>query len=272
MSERQKGKKAGSKSGKPSITKTKKANDKKPLKSRRASDFVVNEDEELMPKPRSLDADKDDKASGGLERLTWVAMALVIVGLAILAYSRGFEIEAVNIPQGKPENIKSASKPNIGGPFTLIDQDGKLTTDQDFKGQHMLIYFGYTYCPDICPTSLTTMSDALDLLGEDANKVTPILITFDPARDTPEYLKEYASYFHPRLKALTGTSEQVASVAKAYRVYYAKTIKGDAESEDYLMNHSSATYLMGPNGAFLMHFSHGTDAEIMARRIREKLS
>ena len=272
MSERQKGKKAGSKSGKPSITKTKKANDKKPLKSRRASDFVVNEDEELMPKPRSLDADKDDKASGGLERLTWVAMALVIVGLAILAYSRGFEIEAVNIPQGKPENIKSASKPNIGGPFTLIDQDGKLTTDQDFKGQHMLIYFGYTYCPDICPTSLTTMSDALDLLGEDANKVTPILITFDPARDTPEYLKEYASYFHPRLKALTGTSEQVASVAKAYRVYYAKTIKEDAEPEDYLMNHSSATYLMGPNGAFLLHFSHGTDAEIMARRIREKLS
>ena len=272
MSERQKGKRTGSKSGKPSITKNKKANDKKPLKSRRASDFVVNEDEELMPKPRSLDADKDDKASGGLERLTWVAMALVIVGLAILAYSRGFEIEAVNIPQGKPENIKSASKPNIGGPFTLIDQDGKLTTDQDFKGQHMLIYFGYTYCPDICPTSLTTMSDALDLLGEDANKVTPILITFDPARDTPEYLKEYASYFHPRLKALTGTSEQVASVAKAYRVYYAKTIKGDAESEDYLMNHSSATYLMGPNGAFLMHFSHGTDAEIMARRIREKLS
>ena len=263
MSERQKGKRTGRKSGKPGITKTKKANDKKPLKS---------SDEALMPKPRSLDADKDDKASGGLERLTWVAMALVVAGLAILAYSRGFEIEAVNIPQGKPENIKSASKPNIGGPFTLIDQDGKLTTDQDFKGQHMLIYFGYTYCPDICPTSLTTMSDALDLLGEDANKVTPILITFDPARDTPEYLKEYASYFHPRLKALTGTSEQVASVAKAYRVYYAKTIKEDAEPEDYLMNHSSATYLMGPNGAFLLHFSHGTDAEIMARRIREKLS
>ena len=262
MSERQKGQRTGSKSGKPSITKTKKANDKKPLES---------SDKGLTPNLRSLDADKDDKASGGFERLTWVAVALVVVGLAILAYSRGFEIEAENTPLSKSENTKSASKPNIGGPFTLIDQDGKLTTDQDFKGQHMLIYFGYTYCPDICPNSLTTMSDALDLLGEDANKVTPILITFDPARDTPEYLKEYASYFHPRLKALTGTPEQIASVTKAYRVYYAKTIKEDSEPEDYLMNHSSATYLMGPNGAFLLHFSHGTDVEIMARRIREKL-
>jgi len=262
VSERQKSKRSGNKSGKPSNKKTKKANDKKPLKAR---------DEELLPKPKSLNRDKDDNASRGLERLTWVAVALVVVGLAIIAYSSGFNIEAENKPLSKSQNTKATSKPNIGGPFTLIDQDGKPTTDLDFKGQHMLIYFGYTYCPDICPNSLTTMSDALDLLGEDASKVIPILITFDPARDTPEYLKEYASYFHPRLKALTGTPEQIASVTKAYRVYYGKIIKDDAEPEDYLMNHSSATYLMGPNGAFLLHFSHGTDAEIMARRIREKL-
>jgi len=263
VSERQKSKKTGSKSGKPSIKKTKKANDKKPLKS---------SDEAVKSEPKSLDAVKDSRVSSGLERLTWIAFAIVIVGLSILVYSRGFNIEAVRTPEDKLENTKLASRPNIGGPFTLIDQDGKLTTDQDFKGQHMLIYFGYTYCPDICPTSLTTMSDALDLLGEDASKVTPILITFDPDRDKPEYLKEYATYFHPRLKALTGTPEQIANVTKAYRVYYAKTIKEDADPDEYLMNHSSATYLMGPNGAFLLHFSHGTDAEIMARRIREKLS
>ena len=262
MSERQKIKRNGNKAVKPSKKKTKKAKDIKPLKSR---------DEELMSKPKSLNGDKDDNASRGLERLTWVAAALVVLGLAILAYSSGFENEAENKPLSTSQNTIAISKPNIGGPFTLIDQNGKPTTDLDFKGRYMLVYFGYTYCPDICPNSLTTMSDALDLLGEDANKVIPILISFDPARDTPEYLKEYASYFHPRLKALTGTPEQIASVTKAYRVYYAKVIKEDAEPEDYLMNHSSATYLMGPNGAFLLHFSHGTDAEIMARRIREKL-
>ena len=262
MSERQKIKRNGNKAVKPSKKKTKKAKDIKPLKSR---------DEELMSKPKSLNGDKDDNASRGLERLTWVAAALVVLGLAILAYSSGFENEAENKPLSTSQNTIAISKPNIGGPFTLIDQNGKPTTDLDFKGRYMLVYFGYTYCPDICPNSLTTMSDALDILGEDANNVTPILISFDPARDTPEYLKEYASYFHPRLKALTGTPEQIASVTKAYRVYYAKVIKEDAEPEDYLMNHSSATYLMGPNGAFLLHFSHGTDAEIMARRIREKL-
>ena len=210
------------------------------------------------------------KSSGG--RLSWVVLALVIVGVAILVYASGFKLDDVaKLPQ-KPEDQLAGGTPTIGGPFTLVDQDGKTVTDKDFRGQYLVIYFGYTYCPDVCPTSLTNMSDALDLLGDTAARVTPMLITIDPARDTPEHLKEYATYFHPRLHALTGSPEQIAAVAKAYRVYYSKVKREDATEDDYLMDHSSVTYVMGPDGMFRLHFSHGTDAEAMASRLRDLLS
>lgn len=210
--------------------------------------------------------------SGGGGKLTWIAAALVIVGVAVLVYAGGFKTNGTTQTAGKSETSKPAGTPTIGGPFSLVDQDGKAVTDRDFRGQYLLIYFGYTYCPDVCPTALTDMSDALDLLGEAAAKVTPVLITIDPARDTPEHLKEYAAYFHPRLRALTGSAEQVAAIAKAYRVYYAKAEQDDATEDDYLMDHSSVIYLMGPDGVFRVHFPHGADAETMAQRIRENLS
>ena len=119
---------------------------------------------------------------------------------------------------------------------------------------------------------LRTCLDALDLLGEKGAKVTPMLITIDPARDTSEHLREYATYFHPRLHALTGSPEQIAAVAKAYRVYYSKVKQEDETEDDYLMDHSSVTYVMGPDGEFRLHFSHGTDAETIASRLRDLLS
>ncbi len=115
----------------------------------------------------------------------------------------------------------SAGEALIGGPFTLIDQHGARVTEQDFAGRFMLVYFGYTFCPDICPTSLTVMAAALDQLPEaQAEQVVPILITVDPARDTVEQLADYAPLFHPRLVALTGSEEEVREAARAYRVYY----------------------------------------------------
>lgn len=150
----------------------------------------------------------------------------------------------------------------IGGPFTLVDQDGQTVTDESLRGQYLLIYFGYTFCPDVCPTELQAMSQAIDALGPDGEKVTPVFITVDPARDTVEQMASYAPHFHPRLLALTGTEAQVAAAAKAYRVYYKKA--EDDSASDYLMDHSSIIYFMGPDGAFLTHFSYGTEPGQMA--------
>lgn len=158
----------------------------------------------------------------------------------------------------------------IGGPFTLVDVNGRTVTDADFRGRYMLIYFGYAYCPDVCPMSLARNAAALDLLGEKADRIQPILITVDPERDTPQVLEGYVEAFHPRLIALTGTPEQIAAAAKAYRVYYAKA-QSDGAAEDYLVDHSSFTYLMGPDGKFLQFFRHEISAEQMAERLKSAL-
>lgn len=165
------------------------------------------------------------------------------------------------------------TEPTVGGGFALTDQFGKARTDADFRGQFMLVFFGFTNCPDICPVTLQTVSDALDQLGDAAAKVTPIFITVDPARDTPEVLRDYVANFHPRLVALTGNAEDIGKVAKEYRVYYAK-VSGDKAPDDpaaYLMDHSAIVYLMGPDGAFITHFSPGTSAADMAKGLRERL-
>jgi protein SCO1/2 len=156
----------------------------------------------------------------------------------------------------------------VGGPFSLTDQNGKRVTDQDFRGKYMLIFFGYTYCPDVCPSELQVMSAALDQLGPEADKIQPIFITIDPARDTPETLKVYVSNFHPRLIGLTGSESEIAAAATAYRVYYAKA-KGTEDKPDYLMDHGTILYLMGPDGKFVKHFTYSTEAKGLAEALRQ---
>jgi cytochrome oxidase Cu insertion factor (SCO1/SenC/PrrC family) len=159
----------------------------------------------------------------------------------------------------------------VGGPFTLTDQHGQEVTEQDFAGRYMLIYFGYTYCPDFCPMSLSNMTQALDMLPpEEAEQVVPILITVDPERDTVEQLAEYAPLFHPRLVALTGTPEQTKEAAKAYRVYFSKA--GNGDGSDYLMDHSTFIYLMGPEGEYVRHFSHSATPEEIAAGIEAAIA
>ena len=155
----------------------------------------------------------------------------------------------------------------IGGPFHLTDQTGKSRTDADFRGQYLLVYFGYTNCPDVCPTTLQTITNALDKLGPEAAKVTPIFITVDPERDTADVLRAYASNFHPRLVALTGSATEIAAAAKAYRIYYAKV----GEGPNYSMDHSSIVYLMGPDGKYLGHFGMEATADDIAAGIRAEL-
>ena len=159
----------------------------------------------------------------------------------------------------------------IGGPFTLTDQTGKTRTEQDLKGSYNLIYFGYTFCPDVCPTALQVMTNAMDQLDEDTQqKITPVFITIDPARDTVEQLESYVDNFHPRMIGLTGTDEQIAQAARAYQVYYAKS-KDSEDTTDYLMDHSSIVFLMDPEGIYVTHFTHATEPERMAEMLRQKI-
>jgi protein SCO1/2 len=158
----------------------------------------------------------------------------------------------------------------VGGPFSLIDQDGRRVTEKDFLGKYILVFFGYTYCPDICPTELQVMSAALDQMGPEAGRIQPIFVSIDPARDTPEVLKAYVANFGPRLIGLTGSPEEVAAIAKAYRAYYAKAGNGSTAT-DYLMDHSSIIYLMGPDGRFVKHMPYTTDAAKLATELKETL-
>lgn len=157
----------------------------------------------------------------------------------------------------------------VGGPFTLTAHTGQIVTDRDFRGQYMLIYFGFTFCPDICPATLLSMSNALESLGAEADPIQPIFITIDPERDTADLMASYVSYFHPRLLGLTGTAEQIASVARAYHVYYKKV--DSHSSGNYLMDHTSIIYLMGPDGTYLSHYSDRTPPEDLARDLRRFL-
>lgn len=163
------------------------------------------------------------------------------------------------------------SSPAIGGPFTLVDGDGRTVTDKDFRGKWMLIYFGYTFCPDVCPTSLSVVANALDKLAPpQLDKIVPVFITVDPARDTPQVMKDYAAAFHPKMVGLTGSPEQIAAVTKSYRVYAAKA-KG-ADESSYTMDHSSILYLIGPDGAFVAPFTHGTSADDLAAALKARLN
>jgi cytochrome oxidase Cu insertion factor (SCO1/SenC/PrrC family) len=157
----------------------------------------------------------------------------------------------------------------VGGPFALTDQDGNKVTDQTYKGKLMLIYFGFTFCPDACPTALGVMSAALDKLDVAGERVVPMLITVDPERDTPSVLKDYVSNFHPRMVGLTGTPEQIAQVAKAYRVYYQK-IPG-ATAGEYLMDHILLIYLMDGDGKYIANFGPQATPDDIAAKIREHL-
>jgi protein SCO1/2 len=140
----------------------------------------------------------------------------------------------------------------IGGPFALVDQDGKPITDADMKGKPFLIFFGYTHCPDVCPTTLFELSEVMNVLGKDANGLRALFVTVDPERDTPAVMKDYLSSFDPHVRGATGNPQQVAQVEKAYRVYAKKVPTTDG---DYSMDHSAIVYLMDKQGRFVAPFS-----------------
>ena len=214
--------------------------------------------------------EQDDKEGSGsparpLKRGLLLGLAVVaVLAIGLLAARHYWGMGGDSAPGASGEGTAS-----IGGSFTLLDQHGRTVTDRGFHGRWLLVYFGFTYCPDVCPTSLARNGDAVTLLGDKGKQVVPVLITVDPERDTPEKLKDYVVSFHPQAVGLTGTPEQIAAVARAYRVYYAKA-RQDA-GDDYLVDHSSITYLIGADGRFVKFFRHEASAEEVADYLNKRL-
>ena|SRR6185437_1337825 len=166
------------------------------------------------------------------------------------------------------QSLSTGEAVTLGGPFALTDQNGMLRTEKDYRGKYMLVFFGYTYCPDVCPTTLAVMSAALKKMGGRADHIAPLFITVDPKRDTPEKLKSYLASFGPRIVGLTGSPKDIATVAKEYRVYYKEH---PAENGgEYTVDHSGVVYLMDPNGAFLANYSLETSPDSMAADLLKK--
>lgn len=191
--------------------------------------------------------------------------SVLLIAAVLFAFAAALGAATLYVGQQGKSAATATGTALIGGPFTLVNQDGKTVTEKDFLGRYMLVFFGYTYCPDICPTELQVMTAALEQMGEDAKKIQPVFVSIDPERDTPEVVKSYVENFGSGLVGLTGTPEQVAQAAKAYRVYYAKAAEA---GEDYKMDHSTIIYLMGPDGKFVKHFTYTTDAARLAQELK----
>jgi protein SCO1/2 len=165
-----------------------------------------------------------------------------------------------------------ASAQQIGGPFALEQDDGRVVTDRDFRGHYMLIYFGYAHCADVCPTTLSAIADALDIMGNRAFDLRPIFITTDPKRDTPAIARAYTGRFSPRILGLSGTPEEIQTVEKTYRVRGAIIAPtGDSDMADYTMSHTATLFLVGPDGRNITPLSGLEGGELLARQLAEYL-
>jgi len=201
--------------------------------------------------------------------LSWIRFSLFVL-VACAAGAGGYI--ALHYPETpQSPGAQETGKALIGGPFTLVNHKGETVTQADFIGKHMLVFFGFTHCPDVCPSKLSQISAVLDRLGPLAEEVAPVFISVDPERDTPERMAEYVSNFGERIVGLTGTPEQIKRVAKAFRVYYAK-VEIENSATGYLVDHSAFTYLMDENGEYVTHFAYGDSIETMTDRLRRELA
>lgn len=202
-----------------------------------------------------------------MKKSTRIGLLLAIVVIAAAAGLAEWLVirdpDVAKAPSGIIANVE------IGGPFTLTDHTGRQVTERDYLGGFTLVFFGYTFCPDVCPTVLGDIALALDDLGDDAVAVTPLMISIDSERDTPAILAEYVPLFHERLIGLSGTTEQIKQVAAAYRVFYRRA--EDPNYTYYLMDHTSFVYLLDPAGKVVSLFRYGTSPDEMAAIIRQHL-
>lgn len=194
--------------------------------------------------------------------------ALVIVGILLVMRPAPQTTTSGSAVVGKTITTGTAA---IGGPFTLVSTHGENVTNQSYRGKWLLIFFGYTYCPDVCPTALNNISVALEKLGPDASKLQPLFITVDPQRDTRDVMTEYLKSFDPRIVGLTGAQAQIGSVVKEYRVYVAQQ-NSESGGNDYLVSHSGYVYLMDPQGAFVNVIQGTESGEAIAIWLRKEMN
>ena len=203
-----------------------------------------------------------------------VAVLIIIIGVTLRFFASPQSMVSpagVTVVDKGGREIKGSKPPSIGGRFTLISQDGRPLTDADFRGKYTLVFFGFTNCPDVCPLTLNNISRAMVLLGADANKIQPLFISVDPLRDTPNVLRKYLKHFDHRIIGLTGTPKQVVAVQRAYRIFAQRRNAVGVGSDDYLMDHTSISYMMGPSGEFKTFFSNGSTPKEFVTKIRQHL-
>ncbi len=199
-------------------------------------------------------------------RLGFLMFFAVAAGAALYIKSQATQAPVAQVIKPPTEQIVSSDALHFGGPFTLNDQTGKLVNEQSWPGMYKLVFFGFTHCPAICPTTLQKMNDLLSLLGAD-NKIQPVFITVDPERDTVDVMANYVSSFNPKIAALTGTKEQVQGAMSAYRVYATKLESHDGQA-GYMVDHSAFIYLMSPEDKPLAIFRQEDTVEKMVKVIQ----
>jgi len=211
--------------------------------------------------PASVKSGMAENKGAVMAKWIWIGVFVLVASVAAWMFTPNPANDTASNTQNQMGNL-------VGGPFSLVNQDGERVTEKDFLSSYFLVYFGYSYCPDVCPVDLQSMTAALDLLNEETlDKVQPVFITIDPERDTVEVMKAYVSLFHPKLIGLTGTPEEITAATRAYRVY-ARKVETESDSE-YLMDHSAITFLMSPEGKYIAHFSTGFKPEAMAQRLED---
>lgn len=203
-----------------------------------------------------------------MNRRQIVIFSAGILACVLVAWALVFLVKErrATMPARGPVIMLTAAA-EIGGPFRLTDHTGKRVTDADFRGRFMLLYFGYTFCPDVCPADLQTMGRALDILAAKGEVITPVFITVDPERDSPAVLKKYVAAFHPRMVGLTGSAAEIKAAAKAYKVYYRAQPGAKPGDTKILMGHTSFIYLVGPDGKAVAAFRGGTRPEVLAKEL-----
>lgn len=229
---------------------------------------AVRDASSIMINPAGCRIEAEPTMNRLLLAATAATAAIALTGIGLLL-TGGFSAPQVqDLSATAP--TRSSGVPNIGGPFTLVNQAGETVTDADFAGGKTLIYFGFTYCPDVCPTALQVMSVALEEMGDDADQITPIFVTVDPERDDVETMAAYVEHFGDNFIGLTGTPAQIEAAARAYKVYYRK-VEDASSTAGYTMDHSSVVYLMSEDNKFLANFTHETQPDRMAARLRQFL-
>lgn len=182
-----------------------------------------------------------------------------------LIFAAAIALTSVSLAACGPAKTEATPKVRIGGPFQLVDTQGRAVTEKDLLGKPTAIFFGFTYCPEVCPTTLTELTAALKELGSKADKLNVVFVSVDPERDTPEQMKLYLSNFDPHIRGFTGTPDAVAATAKAYRIYYRKI---PVEGGGYTVDHSSAVYLFDRRGEFVEPIAYGQTHERVVAQLK----